>query len=75
MLKITRLSNKTTSSRNNSNKLDSCRNNNSRQVFRRNNGNGENDGYGIGENDMKYVKKSGKLFKSEKSKSEKTSKS
>ena len=50
----------------------SSRNNGSRPASKWNDSNGEVDGFGVGENDMEHAKKSEKLFKSGKSKSEKT---
>ena len=75
MLKTTELPDKLALNINNSNKSASSRNNNSRPVFGRNNGNDKVNKFDIGGNDMEHAKKSGKLFKSGKSKSEKTSKS
>ena len=72
---MTRLSNKSASNRNNGNKSASSRNNNNKPVFRKNNGNSEINGLGIDRNDMKHIKKSGKLSKSGKLKSKKMSKS
>ena len=42
------------------------------QLLRKNDGNGEIDGFNVCRNSVKYAKKSEKLFKLGKSKSEKT---
>ena len=75
MLKTTRSLDKPAFNRNDSNKSTSSRNDNSKPVSRKNNGNNEVDGFSVGGNSVKYAKKSEKLFKSRKSKSEKMSKS
>ena len=75
MLKTTKSSDKPVSSRNDSNKLTFGKNNNSKLVFRKNNSNSKVNEYGIGENGVEYAKKSGKLFKSRKSKGKKILKS
>ena len=69
MLKTTGLPNEPVPSRNNGSRSASSRNDDSRPAFGRNDGDGEVDRYGVGENGVKHVKKSGK------SKSEKMSKS
>ena len=51
------------------------KNDNSRPASRRNNDNGEVNRFGVGGNSVEYAKKSGKLSKSRKLKSKKTSKS
>ena len=71
MLKITRSPDKPASSRNNGSRLASNKNNNNRPVSKRNNGNSKVDRFGISKNSIEYTKKSGKLFKLRKSKSEK----
>ena len=63
------------SSRNNGNKSASSRNNNSRPAFEKNDGNNKVNGYGINRNGMEHAKKSRKLSKLGKSKSEKMFKS
>ena len=75
MLKTIELSNKPALNRNNSNKSASNKNNNNRPVFRKKNGNNEFEKFNVGGNNIEYTKKSEKLFKSRKLKSEKTSKS
>ena len=75
MLKTTGSLHKLALIRNNNSRSASNRNNNSRPVSRKNNGNGEVDKFSVGRNDIEYAKKSGKLFKSRKSKSKKTFKS
>ena len=67
MLKTTGLPYKLALSKNDGNKSASSRNNNSRPTSRKNDGNGEVDGYDVGENGMEYAKKSGKLSMSENS--------
>ena len=62
-------------SKKNGNKSVSSRNNDNKLVFERNNGNSELDKFSVGKNDIEYAKKSGKLSKSRKLKSKKTSKS
>ena len=69
MLKTIGSSDKPAPSKNNSSRSASSRKNNSRPASKKNNGDNEIDRFGVGGNDMKYAKKSGK------SKSEKTSKS
>ena len=75
MLKITESPDKLTPSNKNGSKSASNRNNNSRPASKKNNGDGKVDGFGIGGNSVKHTKKSRKLSKSGKSKSEKMSKS
>ena len=75
MLKITRLPNKLAPNRNNNSKSASNKNDNSRPVSEKNDGNSEIDGFGVGKNGVEHAKKLGKLSKSGKSKSKKTSKS
>ena len=70
ILKMTELFNKPISS-----KSVSSRNINNKSDFKRNDSNGEVDRFGISRNDVEYIKKSGKLSKLGKSKSEKTFKS
>ena len=72
MLKTTRSPDKPASNRNNGSRSASNRNNNSRPASRKNNGNSEVDRFGVSGNSMEHTKKSKKLFKSKKSKSEKT---
>ena len=78
ILKTTRSLDKPTSSKNNGSRLASNKNNNNEPALRKNNGNSEIDRFGVNRNSMEYAKKSenlsksGKLFKSGKSKSEKT---
>ena len=74
MLKITRLFDKPVSSKNNSSRLASSKNNNSKPLSRKNNNNNKVNGFNIGGNGVEYTKKSRKLSKSEKLKSEKMSK-
>ena len=73
MLKTTGLSDKPAPSKNDGSRSASSKNDNSKPASRKNNGNGKVDGFSVGRNGVKYAKKSGKLFKLEKSKSEKTS--
>ena len=75
ILKTIGLPNKPAPSRNNSSRSASGKYDNSRPAFEKNNGNGEVDGFCVGRNGVEYAKKSGKLSKSGKSKSKKTSKS
>ena len=75
MLKMTGSLDKPVSSRNNGSRSAFSRNNNSKPASRKNNGNGKIDRFGVGGNGVEYAKKSGKLSKLGKSKSEKTSKS
>ena len=67
--------NKPASSRNNGNRSGSSRNDNSKLASGRNDSNGEDDRFGVGGNGVEHAKKSRKLFKLRKLKSEKTSKS
>ena len=69
MLKTTRLPDEPASSRNNGSRSASNRDDNSKPASGRNDNNGEVDGFGVDRNGVEYIKKS------EKSKSEKTSKS
>ena len=75
ILKITRSSNKAAPSKNNGSKSASNRKNNSKPVFEKNNSNSEVDRFDISRNGIKQAKKSRKLSKSKKSKSEKMLKS
>ena len=75
ILKTTRSPDKPAPSRNDGSRSASNKKDNNRLVFGKNDGNDEVDGFGIGRNGIKHAKKSGKLFKSGKSKSEKTFKS
>ena len=75
ILKTTGLPDKSASNRNDGSRSASSKNNNSRPASRKNNGNGEVNGFGVGRNSVKYIKKSEKLFKLRKLKSKKTSKS
>ena len=75
MLKTIRSLDKLAPSRNNSSRSVFSKKNNSKLASRKNNGNNEVDGFDIGENSIEYAKKSEKLSKSRKSKSEKISKS
>ena len=74
-MKTTRSPNEPASSRNDGNRSAFNRNDNSRSASGKNNSNGKVDEYGVGRNGMEHAKKSGKLSKSRKSKSKKTSKS
>ena len=74
MLKTTESSSKSVPNRNDGSKSAFSRINNSRPISRKNNGNSEVDRFSVGGNGVKHAKKSGKLFKSGKSKSEKMSK-
>ena len=71
MLKITRLSDKLVSNRNDGSKSAFNKNNNSKPVSKRNINDGEINRFNISRNGMEYAKKLGKLFKSRKSKSKK----
>ena len=75
MLKTTGSSDKSAPNKNDSSRLAFSKNDNNKPASRKNNGNGEVNGFGVGKNSVKYAKKLGKLFKSRKSKSEKTFKS
>ena len=75
MLKTTKLFDKPALSKNNGSKSDFNKNDNNRLASKKNNDNGEGDRFDVGRNGIKYAKKSGKLSKSRKSKSEKMSKS
>ena len=75
MLKTTRLLDKPAPNKNNGSRSISNRNDNNRPTFEKNNGNGKVHRFNVSKNDMEYAKKSRKLFKLRKSKSEKTSKS
>ena len=75
MLKTIRLSNKLALNRNDGNKSASNKNNDSKLAFRKNNGNSEVNRFGVSGNSVEHAKKPGKLSKSRKSKSKKTSKS
>ena len=72
MLKIAGSPNKPATNRNDGSKLAFNRNNNSKLASGRNNGDGKGDGFSVDRNGVEYTKKSGKLLKSGKSKSEKT---
>ena len=69
MLKITGLLDKLAFNKNNGSKFISSKNNNNRLVFKKNISNNKIDGFDINKNDVKYAKKSRKMFKSRKSKS------
>ena len=75
MLKTTGSPDEPTPSRNNSSRSAFSRNNDSKPAPGRNDGNGKVDEFSIGRNSVEHAKKLGKLSKSGKSKSEKTSKS
>ena len=75
MLKITRLPHEPAFSKNNGSRSASSKNDDSRQNFEKNDNNGKVNRFGVRRNGVKYTKKSEKLFKSGKSKSEKMSKS
>ena len=75
MLKKSRSLDEPAFSRNNSSRSASNRNNDSRPTYERNDSNDEVNRFSIGGNGMEYAKKSGKLFKSRKSKTIKMSKS
>ena len=75
MLKTIRSSDKPATSKNDGSKSASSKNNNNRPASGRNNGNSKVDRFGVGKNGVEHIKNLGKLFKSGKSKSEKTSKS
>ena len=75
MLKTTGLSDKLASSRNNGSKSAFGRNNNSKPASEKNDSNGKVDEFGVDKNSVEHAKKSGKLSKLRKSKSEKMSKS
>ena len=75
MLKTTRSSDKLIPSRNNGNRSASSKKDDRKPVCGRNNNDGEVNGFSVGRNGIKHVKKSGKLSKSGKSKSKKMSKS
>ena len=75
MLKTTESLNKLTLNKNDGSRSASSKNDNSRLASEKNNGNSKVDEFGVGKNGVEYAKKSGKLSKSGKSKSKKTSKS
>ena len=75
MLKITRLPDKPTLSKNNDSRSVFNKNNNSKPASRKNNDNDEVNKFDISENDVEYTKKLGILSKSKKSKRKKTFKS
>ena len=75
MLKTTGSPDKPALSKNNVSKSASSRNNNSKSAFRKNNSNNKVNGFSIGRNSIEHAKKSRKLSKSGKSKSEKMFKS
>ena len=75
ILKTTGSPNKPASSRNDGSRSASSKNNDSKSASRTNDGDDKVDGFGIDGNGVEHAKKSGKLSKSKKSKSEKTSKS
>ena len=75
MLKTIGSPDKPAPSRNDNNKVASSRNNNNRLASKRNNSDDGIDKFDISRKGMEHAKKSGKLFKSRKLKSEKTSKS
>ena len=72
MLKTIKSSNKLTPSKNNGSRSAFSKNNNNKLVSEKNDGNGEINKFDVGENNIEYAKKLGKLSKSRKSKSEKT---
>ena len=74
-MKIIGSSNKLAPSKNNGSKLAFSRNNNSKLVSERNNDNNEVNKFCVDRNYIEYAKKSGKLFRLEKLKGKKLSKS
>ena len=72
---MTGLPDKSAPSKNNDSRLASNKNNNSKPISRKNDNDGEVDRFGVSGNGVEHAKKSEKLSKSGKSKSEKTSKS
>ena len=72
---MTRLPDKSAPSKNNSSRSAFSGNNNNKLAFRRNDGDGKVDRFGVGRNGVEFAKKSRKLSKLGKSKSEKPSKS
>ena len=75
MLKSTRSPNEPALNKNNGSKSAFSRNDNSKPASRRNNGDGEVNRFSISRNSVEHAKKSRRLSKSGKSKSEKISKS
>ena len=75
IMKTTESLNKLAFIKNNNSKSAFNRNDNNRSPSRKNNNNGEVNRYSISKSDIEHAKKSGKLSKSRKSKSEKMSKS
>ena len=75
MLKTIKSLDKLVPSRNNGSKSASNKNNDGRPTSRKNDSNSEVNGFGVSRNSIEHAKKSRKLFKSGKSKSEKTAKS
>ena len=75
MPKMTGSSNKSAFRKNDGSRLASSRNDNNRPTFGKNDDNSKIDRFGISENGVEHAKKSGKLSKSAKSKSEKMFKS
>ena len=65
ILKMIRLSDKLTFSRNDSSKFAFSRNNNSKLAFKKNDSNDKINGFDVGRNDIKHTKKSEKLSKLE----------
>ena len=74
MLKTIKLSDRPVSSRNDGSKSASSKNNNSRPASKRNDGDGEVNGFGIGDNGVKHTKKLGKSKGKKLSKSQKSAK-
>ena len=75
MLKTTGLLDKLAFGKNDGSKLAFSKNNNSKPASKKNDNNNKVNRFGISKNNVKYVKKSGKLSKSRKLKSKKTFKS
>ena len=75
MLKTTGSPKKPAPSKNDSSRSAFSRNNNSKPASGKDDGDGEVNRFGVGKKGVEHTKKSGKLFMSRKSKSEKTSKS
>ena len=75
MLKIIRLFDKPSLNKNNGSRSASSYNINSKLIFGKNDNNDKVDKFGVSKNCVEYAKKSRKLSKLRKSKSEKTSKS
>ena len=75
MLKTTGSPNEPAPSRNDGSKSASTKNNNSKPVSRKNDGNGKDDGFGVGDDGVEYAKKSEKSKGKKLSKSQKSAKS